>query len=154
MLRAPFKILSVLAFLTLSNDAHAIGLFLAMDGCPTDVTTGMCVATAAMCAPEVKEGNLRATDRVLATLSAGELQDEPKFKAMVQKGSKLKGDKKIEFYMKQIGIESNSELVEFAGARELDPKYIQQLSFNTGLTTDQSEKVLGQLSTALLGGLK
>lgn len=104
-----------------------------------------------MCAPEVQEGNLAATERVLNELAHSELKNAPRFKAYIEKVSKLEAKDKVAAYARFAGVNSDADLVQLIGAREVDSRYVQTLSLNAQISEDQAKLVLLKLSSALLG---
>lgn len=108
----------------------------------------------AACAPEVQQGNIQATDRILKDLSNGDLKNETTFRAVVSQISKLQPQERMSAYLKLAGVNSDNEIAEFVGSRDqsISPKYVQTLSNNTKLSSEQSQMVLQKISAGLLGG--
>jgi hypothetical protein len=108
------------------------------------------------CAPEVAEGNLKATERVLTELTAKpELAGAAKFSEFVQKVKKLNQPKeKFVAYMKLVQLDQASvdQIANFLGARDLTP-YAAKLEIELGLSAAQSQMVVESLVKALRGNL-
>jgi hypothetical protein len=116
------------------------------------------VAVGVACAPEVLEGNVAATDRTLATLSASpDFATATTFKAQVQRIAAIKApDQRASEYFKLIGVDaSNKEaVVEFMGARDVSSAQVVELQRSTQLSDAQANKVASTLQTALRGNLQ
>ena len=106
------------------------------------------------CAPEVKQGNIAATDKALKDLAENELNDSGKFKQIISDAVSLSVDARMSAYLKLVGVADDKELVEFIGAREINQKYINSLSTNADLSEAQSRLVIERLSASLLGKIK
>lgn len=110
------------------------------------------------CAPEVVDGNVKATDRTLNALAASSQFAAAKtFRAQVSKISKMKQSAdKADQYLALVGIDaSNSEaVVDFIGAREVKAQWLSSLEKNSGLSSQQAEVVATKLQTVLRGGLQ
>ena len=110
------------------------------------------------CAPEVVEGNVAATERVLNKVAnSAEFASPQNFKNKLQMISKLRGtDEKIAQYFSLIDIDSkDSQAVEsFVGARAIENNWIISLERSAGLTPQQAETIARELQIALRGDLQ
>jgi hypothetical protein len=115
----------------------------------------MCIGVGT-CAPEVKEGNVKATDRVLSDLANSELKNATKFKSLITTISQKGSDERLSSYLGLAGVQTDDEIAAFVGSRDgkIDSKYIVELSKNAELTNEQSEMVLKKVSGSLLGERK
>lgn len=104
-----------------------------------------------VCAPEVQEGNIKATERVLNTFAQGELKGDKEFTAIVQTISKLPTNQKIAAYFAAVGIKSEQDAVEFVSSREANPKYVKSLASNTNISEEKASLVASAIARALLG---
>ncbi len=121
-----------------------------------------------MCAPEVKEGNLKATERVLSELRDKFNKDASGdqlalFNNKINFIAKLKmAEEKIKAYLSFVvdNVDDAEEVAYFVGARSYDEysdiknqKY-QKLYAKLGLSPVQAKEVVEALSTELKGNLK
>jgi hypothetical protein len=110
------------------------------------------------CAPEVVEGNVKATDRTLKTLaSSSAFADAKTFKKEVARISSMKNNSdKTNNYLALIGIhpEDSAAIVEFIGARDIKGAWLVDLQRNSGLSADQAEQAAKAVQSALRGGLR
>ena len=106
------------------------------------------------CAPEVVEGNLAATDRILIDLSkTDEFSSATQFKSTVEELSKISDNKeKVNKYFSLVGVNGNSskEVVEFIGARTHD-KYMPAAVKNLGLNAEQARTLVSEMAAGLKG---
>lgn len=110
------------------------------------------------CAPEVVDGNVKATDRILANLAKSQdFAGAKTFKSQISKiaGLKKSGEKANQ-YLALAGIDARNseEVVEFVGARSVKAQWLNSLEKNSGLSAKQAETVATQLQNALRGGLQ
>lgn len=114
-------------------------------------------STEVNCAPEIVEGNTKATERTLATLVKSSTFAEAKtFKAEVARIAAIKDNSdKTNNYLALVGIDpENSEaVVEFIGSRDAKGAWLNDLEKNSGLSSAQAEEVAKAIQTALRGGL-
>ena len=110
------------------------------------------------CAPEVVDGNVKATDRTLKTLAASsDFATAKTFKAQVSKiSAQDSAGVKADQYLALAGIDSKDSeaVVEFIGAREVKGQWLNALEKNSNLSSSQAETVAKQLQTVLRGGLQ
>ena len=110
------------------------------------------------CAPEVVDGNVKATDRTLKTLAASsQFANAKTFKAQVSKISALKkSGEKANKYLALVGIDAHNSqaVVDFIGAREVKGQWLNSLEKNSRLTSAQAETVARELQSVLRGGLE
>lgn len=107
-----------------------------------------------VCAPEVVEGNLKATDRVLTELSqTPDFANAKKFKSEVVRIQKLSPDDRVNEYLKEAGInpQSEDEIVRFIGERGPQEKNVAALKAHMGLSDQQAQVVIQRLTQALAG---
>jgi len=106
------------------------------------------------CAPEVANGNLAATERVLREVSARpEFQDAAALKQNIEKIASLESNQaKFEAYMELVSVDSSKvdDVVNFVGARDLNP-YAASVEQKLDLSKTQSQIVVDTLVTALKG---
>ena len=114
--------------------------------------------TTVNCAPEVVEGNTKATDRVLVNLvKSPNFASAKKFKAEVARIAAMKDNlDKSNNYLAMVGIdpENSSAVVEFIGSRDAKGAWLNDLEKNADLSSSQAEEVAKALQTALRGGLQ
>jgi hypothetical protein len=107
------------------------------------------------CAPQVKSANLQVTDAVLTDLSNNELHGNSKFVSLVSSAkassATLSADQKLGAYLSIIGATSDEDVAHLVGDREINQKYIDQLSKNASLSDAEARLVLGRMSKSLLG---
>ena len=110
------------------------------------------------CAPEVVDGNVKATDRALSELAASSAFASAKtFRAQVSKIATVKKSAdKADQYLALVGVDAgNSEaVVEFIGARDVKGQWLSSLEKNSNLTSKQAEAVATKLQNVLRGGLQ
>lgn len=110
------------------------------------------------CAPEVVEGNVKATDRTLSTLvRSSEFAGATTFKNEVARISSMKNSSaKTTEYLKLVGIDANDseEVMSFIGARQVSAKHLNQLERSADLSSHQANLVAQKLQSALKGGLQ
>lgn len=110
------------------------------------------------CAPEVVQGNVAATERVLAQLAKSpEFASASQFTSTLASISHEKSaNTKVARYFALIGVDANdsSAVAEFVGAREVRGQWLSSLEQSTGLTAAQSSRVATELQTALRGNLQ
>jgi len=108
----------------------------------------------ATCAPEVVNGNLAATERVLREVTAhADFNDATLLKSNIEKIAKLESNQaKFEAYMELVSVNSANvdDVVNFVGARDLDP-YAVSVEKKLALNKAQSEIIVTTLVTALKG---
>lgn len=125
-------------------------------GPPT--THRVCGQTPVNCAPEVVEGNTKATDRVLSNLVASpEFAEAKSFKVEVTRIAALKDSGlKAQNYLAILGIdpEDSAAVVEFIGARDARGAWLYELQRNSGLNAEQAQQVAQAVQNALRGGLQ
>jgi hypothetical protein len=110
------------------------------------------------CAPEVVQGNVAATHRVLSTLAASrDFANAQQFKAVVKEIATVRGDNvQVARYFALIGIDSrdSNAVADFVGARAVRSSWLASLEKSTGLTPSQADVVAVKLQTALRGDLQ
>lgn len=110
------------------------------------------------CAPEVEQGNLAATRKVLAELAARpEFANAAKFRAEVARLDAISEPQaQLGEYFKLVGLAdaSDEEIMEFLGARSVNPKYVDHLKASVELGSVQAEIVVESLTTALRGNMR
>jgi hypothetical protein len=110
------------------------------------------------CAPEVVEGNVAATQRVLSALAASpEFASASQFKTVVNEISAVRGDDaRVARYFGLIGIDSHDSaaIADFVGAREVRGTWLMSLEKSTGVTSAQADLVASRLQKALRGDLQ
>lgn len=110
------------------------------------------------CAPEVVEGNLKATERVLKEASESEaFANEVKFQKQLEELSnpELETQAKINILFKDLGIspENYEEIYAFVGAREVPIKAVDALRENLEMSKENAELLAGKVQKALLGSM-
>ncbi|MBY0472471.1 hypothetical protein K2X30_15000 [bacterium] len=143
-------VLGVLLAFSASNQAHA---FAVMFG---GWCSGWTCGTPAGCSPEVVEGNVAATDRVLSDLaSQPEFASASFFKSEIARMQALPVEQRVHQYFQFAGINPNNveEIAQFVGMRIAAPKYVNALKANAGLADAQADRVVTDLSRALRGQL-
>ena len=112
----------------------------------------------ASCAPEVIEGNVVATHRVLSNLATSpDFASAKKFKSVVREIAAARTDDvRVARYFALIGIDSRDSkaVADFVGAREIRGAWLAALEKSTGLTSSQADVVASKLQTALRGDLQ
>lgn len=109
------------------------------------------------CAPEVLNGNIEATERVLGDLAnSAEFANATTFKSLV---SSIKAEtdtqKKVDAYFGLVGVETTEDMAYFVGARDEELRdYAAVLASNAELSQPQAEKVATKLATSLRGGMR
>jgi hypothetical protein len=110
------------------------------------------------CSPEVVQGNVAATDRVMSELIATpDFATAKTFKAEIAQVAKMKDSaERADAYMKLAGIDSakKSAVADFVGSRNAKGAWITDLQRNSDLTSAQAEAVALKLQTALRGNLQ
>jgi hypothetical protein len=110
------------------------------------------------CAPEVVEGNIAATQRVLSTLATSpEFKTASRFKSTTNAiAAERSADIKLTRYFALIGIDSrdSAAVADFIGARDVRSAWVSSLESTTGLSPAQADTVARQLQTALRGSLQ
>ena len=116
------------------------------------------VVVGAACAPEVLEGNVKATDRTLADLAkSSQFAQAATFKSEVARIAKIQdAAEKSAAYFDLVGVDATDSkaVVEFIGAREVSNSQLAELQRNADLTAEQANTVASKLQTALKGGLQ
>ena len=108
------------------------------------------------CAPEVVEGNLKATDRILVNLAAQPaFAGADKFRAALAQLRGVDSASKIKAYKDYLGITNTAEYVAFLKARTNGDRrvFIQNTMSNLDLSENQGEILVEELSKALVGEL-
>jgi hypothetical protein len=112
----------------------------------------------ASCAPEVVDGNVAATQRVLASLaSSPEFAKAQQFKSVVHEIATVRaGETRVARYFALIGIDSrdSAAVAEFVGAREVRGTWLASLEKSTGVTPAQADVIASKLQNALRGDLQ
>ncbi len=109
------------------------------------------------CAPEVVEGNVKATDRVLAGLSSSpEFSNASQFRSVVREIRDASANARVARYFALIGIDSrdSAAVADFIGAREIRGQWLSSLERTTGVSGAQADLVASKLQTALRGDLR
>ncbi len=105
------------------------------------------------CAPETAENNMAKADGVLSQLASTELANAETFK--VRAGDLMQmpmSREKADAYMKLVGIKNPNdgvEIMNFLYAREIDAQYVQSVSDNLQLTSDQAKLLVQKMTEAL-----
>lgn len=123
-------------------------------GAVAGATAGLLLSS---CAPEVVEGNISATDRVLLELSASEdFQDAQTFQALVSSIVATEDtQEKMGQYFTLVDVKDATEIAYFLGARDNElAKYAQALEAKADLSSEQSDKVVRELAKTLRGSLR
>lgn len=119
---------------------------------------GAGVGLGAHCAPEVVQGNVVKTDRVLKSLAASsEFAQARDFRNAVATISNIRDtERKVSEYFAMLGIDAsdNAQIAEFLGARRPSSQWLVSLERNVNLTPRQADRVVEELSSALRGGLR
>jgi hypothetical protein len=142
----------IIATLMCSLQAQAIVLTLGMGTGPLGSTGNPVTDT--MCAPQVRQGNVSATEIALNELSMTELKDATKFKQILTSAKNLNEEKRMDIYFKMVGVTDNNDIIQFISARDIDSKYINALTSNVDLNEEQARLVINKISAALLGQIK
>lgn len=115
-------------------------------------------STSVNCAPEIVEGNTKATERTLAALvKSADFAQAKTFKAEVARIGAMKDNlDKTNNYLAMVGIdpEDSKAVVAFIGAREAKGAWLNDLEKNSGLNSKQAEQVAQAIQSALRGGLQ
>jgi hypothetical protein len=106
------------------------------------------------CAPEVKHGNLAATDRALMELASASLKAQTQFVNIVQDAQKLDEAQRLHAYLALADITKDDDIANFVGAREINPHTVEALVKNTGLNSEQAHLLAEKISQSLLGERK
>jgi hypothetical protein len=110
------------------------------------------------CAPEVLEGNVAATERILKAVSAtADFSSATQFKSVISKIAMQKNQTtKVAQYFALIGIDANDSaaVADFVGAREMRSQWLSSLERSAQLTPAQADIVASQLQIALRGNLQ
>lgn len=110
------------------------------------------------CAPEVVEGNVAATQRVLSSLAASpEFASASRFKTVINEIAAVRGDEaRVARYFSLIGIDSrdSAAIADFIGAREVRSAWLASLEAATDVTPAQADLIASRLQTALRGDLQ
>jgi len=109
------------------------------------------------CAPEVVEGNIVATDRVLNDLTtSSSFTNAEVFKKEVSRIAGIKDNAtKMDAYFKLLDIEGATEVVQFIGARDEEIKdYASSLEKTAALSSEQAMEVAEALKKSLKGSLE
>ncbi len=110
------------------------------------------------CAPEVKEGNVAAIERVTA-----QLLSTPDFAQATTAREELKtiqtltdADVKIARYFKLVGVDAQNttQVAEFLGAREIQGPWISSIKHNLQLSQTQAETLVLAIRAELIGDLQ
>lgn len=145
-----------------AQNAHATNVILYGSNCHNsyifDLTETWCGTTVSQaCAPEVVDGNLKATDQVLNKLAASpSFAKAELFKSELQRIQALGPDERIAAYFKEVGIDPSNEdqIANFVGERSPQQSNIDALKKNMGLSDAQASQVISSLTQALAGGLQ
>jgi hypothetical protein len=109
------------------------------------------------CAPEVVDGNLKATDRTLSELAASsEFAGAVTFKAELHRIQGLAPEMRITEYFKSVGIDAGNteQVANFIGAREVQNENLAALKSNMKLSDQQARTLIQSLAVSLAGGLR
>lgn len=109
------------------------------------------------CAPEVVQGNVAATDRVLSNLAASpEFASASQFKSVVASIAREKTAVKVDRYFALIGVDARDSkaVADFIGARDVRGAWLTSLERSTGVSDAQAETVARELQSALRGSLR
>lgn len=116
------------------------------------------VVVGAACAPEVLEGNVKATDRTLAGLAKSEqFAQATTFQSEVARIAKIQdAAEKSAAYFDLVGVDAtdSKQVVEFIGAREVSGAQLVELQRNADLSAEQANTVASKLQATLKGGLQ
>lgn len=116
------------------------------------------VVVGAACAPEVLEGNVKATDRTLTDLAkSSEFASASTFKSEVSRIAAMKDvNAKTAAYFDMVGVDAadSKQIVEFVGAREVSNAQLAELQHSADLSAEQATVVAKSLQQALKGGLQ
>lgn len=115
------------------------------------------VVIATTCAPEVLNGNIDATERVLSDLATSpDFASAQTFQGLVA-SIQAENDvqKKVDAYFDLVGVETTEDMAYFVGARDEELRdYAAVLAANADLSQAQAERVASKLATSLRGGLR
>lgn len=128
------------------------------DRCDFGYCGGDYVSGSVACSPEVVQGNVAATDRVMASIVASPAFATAKtFKSEIAQVAKIKDQaERADAYMQLAGIDSKNKaaVAAFVGSRDAKGAWVTDLQRNADLTSAQAEAVSLQLQTALRGNLQ
>lgn len=130
-----------------TNDAVVVGAI-------AGATAGLVFSS---CAPEVVEGNITATDRVLSEIvSKEEFKDAQTFQNLVQTIVATEDTKeKMGLYFTLVDVKDATEIAYFLGARDNElAKYTQALEAKADLSSEQADLVVRELAQTLRGSLR
>lgn len=111
------------------------------------------------CAPNVESSNVKAVEDALVKLSLTDsFRNAEKFRAEI-KMITSEEDSEVKFgtYLELIGLSAeptNDELMQIIGARSADPVAVSALKTSMDLNSDQADKVVTTVTTALKGNLQ
>lgn len=113
------------------------------------------VQMAIACAPEVAEGNVRATERTLGEIARRpDFLNATTFRARVAEARALRTPaEKISAYLRFADVREE-DVAEFMGAREPRPSDILHAQRSLGLSDRQASVVVAELQAALRGSLR
>ncbi|HLE11185.1 MAG: hypothetical protein A2504_12555 [Bdellovibrionales bacterium RIFOXYD12_FULL_39_22] len=114
-------------------------------------------AIGSSCAPEVVNGNVAATDRLLGTLiTSPEFAEQKEFNDKVASIINERSvEKKMNEYFALVDVKTTEDMASFIGARDEDMrKYADNLQKNAQINPDLSLKVVEKLSSELRGSLR
>lgn len=123
-------------------------------GAIAGATAGLVLSS---CAPEVVEGNVTATDRVLLDLARqDDFKDAAKFQNLVETIVATQDTKeKMALYFTLVDVKDTTEIAYFLGARDNElAKYTQALEEKADLSSEQAQIVVNNLTTTLRGTLR
>lgn len=116
------------------------------------------VSGSVACAPEVVEGNVAATDRVMKELAASPAFANAKmFQSEVKQATAIKdANERASAYMQLAGInpEDKQQIAAFVGSRDAKGAWITDLQRNAELSNEQATTVASKLQGALRGNLQ
>jgi hypothetical protein len=147
-------VVAIAALLALPLRSHAIGC-MSWGGC--DNISIFAFLIPFVCAPEVAEGNLQATERVLNELAGSpDFAHATTFQAEVKRIASLKPDERVAAYFTAAGVDASNteEVVTFIGSRAPQTKNILALEKTMDLTPAQADRVVQRLTEALRGGVR
>lgn len=147
-----FLISSALLFSSLN--AMAYNEYISGSGCGIYSWPAVNCNSVKGCSPEVTRNNVQTVEDTLAQLSNQELKQATRFKLIISKTQSLEESKKIQAYFNLMGLQTDAQIAEFVGAREIPLTVIENLSKNTGLNQAESQLVLSKVAEAILGERK
>lgn len=145
-MKSKLMLLTTAAIFVGSLNANASG-----DGLGSCYSALDCIAR---CAPQIQTANIQAVDNVLTQIAQTSLKDVPKFVSLVREAKKLSEKDRLDAYMKLAGVKDDKDIVEFVGARAIDPRYVAALKESIDLSDEQAILVIQSISSTLLGQRK